>query len=251
MRAPFLCSAPLDASLAQATVKRVSRQPTILLVEDNPTHASLVERFFSRADYRVVISETGADALELMAAHSPEVVLLDLTLPAIDGFDVASEIRKVSTVPIIFLTARTSELDKIRALDLGGDDYLTKPYSLRELSARIRAVTRRTTSSGSTAILTIGPYSINWARREVTQDSSNEPISLTHKELDLLWFFATHPEEALPREYLFDKVWGSAAISSSRTLDVHVANLRKKLPGLPICTIRGTGYILAALPTAS
>lgn len=219
----------------------------LLLVEDDPTLAEIVERYFTRAGFRTVVSLTGADVVDLLLAERPDVVLMDLTLPSADGLVLASEIRKLSDVPIIFLTARTSEFDKVAALDIG-DDYVTKPFSARELEARIGAVLRRVSASEPVPpALVVAGYSVNWLRREV-RDSSGVLVMLTHKELELLWFFVNHANQALTRETLFDKVWGSAAISSSRTLDVHVANLRRKLPGLPLTTIRGTGYRLDATP---
>ncbi len=217
----------------------------ILLVEDDKVQAELVVSFFERENFNVITTMFGDPVPDLIRENNPEVILLDLKLPDVDGLEVAREVRKISNVPIIFLTARNSEIDKVLGLEIGGDDYMTKPFSLRELHARIRAVTRRSAvSSPLPSKIEAGPYLIDWSRREVRNSDSSSLIVLTSKELELLWFLATNANAALTRDQLFDKVWGSAAISSSRTLDVHVANLRRKLPGLNIITVRGTGYRL-------
>lgn len=238
----------LDMEPALST-QAEDHSPVLLLVEDDPIHVSLVAEYFSRANFEVEATELGQLAPQLVKKLNPDVVLLDVSLPDVDGFEVARQIRRFSKVPIIFLTGRDTELDKLEGFEAGADDYITKPFSLRELLARIKAVARRASKTEPTpSIIEIGPYIVDWGRREV-RVSSGYILQLTNKELELLWYFLNHPDQALERRRLFEDVWGSPDIETSRTLDVHVSNLRQKLPELVITTIRGVGYRLDTAAT--
>lgn len=233
-----------------------SDNPTdvLLLVEDDPVHAELVISYFSRLDYEVVHTVEGVPAADLVKTHHPSVVLLDINLPDVDGLEVARAIRRFSSVPIVFLTARSSEKDVLTGLALGGDDYVTKPYSLRELHARITAIGRRLSPLPTPAshVLQVGPYLLNLDARKATT-LRGVSMDLTPKEFDILWLLACHSQTVVSRTRIFDTVWNSSLPSkNSRTLDVHVGNLRKKLPHISITTIHSEGYRLeaAALPVS-
>jgi DNA-binding response OmpR family regulator len=197
------------------------------------------------AGFRVLQASSGERGLELIAQHRPVMVLLDIGLPDIDGFEVCRRIRATSTVPVLFLTARDGEIDRVLGLELGADDYVTKPFSPREVVARVRAILRRGQPSVvDAAVLDIGDgIEIDLARREVRRDGS--PVPLATREFDLLAFFAANQGIALSRQQLIDGVWGADWYGDDRTVDVHVRQLRKKLgDDLPLATVWGIGYRL-------
>ena len=213
----------------------------LLLVEDEPSVGGLVRTYLERGGYRVVWVRSGEEALVELGRHGPRLVVLDVGLPGIDGFEVCRRIRARSTVPVVMLTARDEEPDRVAGLELGADDYVTKPFSPRELAARIKAVLRRAESESRSEELALGDVTLRRDAHEVTV--GDEPVELTGKEFDLLAFLLEHPGIVFSREQLLDRVWSLSYPGGTRTVDVHVAQLRRKL-GRPelIQTVRGAGY---------
>ncbi len=220
----------------------------VLVVEDDVSIAEPLTSGLERQGYVVQWVATGADALN---APEPDLILLDLGLPDLDGQVVCRRLRERSNVPIIVVTARSDEIDRVTLLDLGADDYIVKPFGFRELTARIRAVTRRaspTTESGEpTSVLVAGPVTVDRRTRRVTVDGTE--VTLTPKEFDLLAYLAEDPGAVRTRDQILRAVWDTNWWGSTKTLDVHVASLRKKLgdPDL-IETVRGVGYRLVDEP---
>ena len=216
---------------------------TVVVVEDDPHIADLVDLYLRREGYRVLLAVDGEKGLEIFKQADPWIVILDVGLPGTrDGFDVCREIRARSTVPVLFLTARDDEVDRILGLELGADDYLVKPFSPRELVARVRAILRRTREGPAPQeVLTIDELEVDVRRREARR--AGEVVALTTREFDLLAFLANNAGLALSRQQLLDGVWGSDWYGDERTVDVHVAQLRKKLGSdLPLVTVWGVGY---------
>jgi DNA-binding response OmpR family regulator len=214
---------------------------TVLLVEDEHSIGSMTRGYLERNGYRVVWVRSGEEALAEIDRHPVRIVILDIRLPGIDGFDVARALRARSEVPILMLTARDEEPDRVAGLELGADDYLTKPFSPRELVARMKAVLRRTDGRGAEDVLTLGDVVLNRNAREVTVDGTT--VELTTKEFDLLATLLENPGIVISRDQLLDRVWGMTYPGGTRTVDVHVAQLRRKL-GRPelVRTVRGAGY---------
>lgn len=215
---------------------------TILLVEDEESIAALVRTYLERDGFRVVWAARGVEALLELERADVRLAILDLQLPDTDGFDLCRAIRDSSRLPIVIMTARDEEVDRIMGLELGADDYVTKPFSPRELVARVRAVLRRAEPAPVTDdVLVAGDVHLERAGRTVTV--AGRAVELTGKEFDLLAFLLGHPGLVMSRERLLDRVWGLEFPGGTRTVDVHVAQLRKKLdrPGL-IRTVRGAGY---------
>jgi DNA-binding response OmpR family regulator len=216
----------------------------LLLVEDDDAIGRLVKQYLEQQDgWRVVWLRSGEDALVELRRHPIRLVVLDIGLPGIDGFEVCRRIRAGSKVPIVMLTARDEEPDRVAGLELGADDYVAKPFSPRELSARIKAILRRAERTSEDEVLTAREIVLRRDSREVTVGASL--VELTSKEFDLLACFLEHPGIVLSRERLLDLVWGMTYPGGTRTVDVHVAQLRRKL-GDPegIRTVRGAGYKL-------
>jgi DNA-binding response OmpR family regulator len=217
----------------------------LLLVEDDDSIGRLVKAYLEQQDgWRVVWLRSGEEAVAELRRHPVRLVVLDIGLPGIDGFEVCRRIRAQSKVPILMLTARDEEPDRVAGLELGADDYVAKPFSPRELAARIKAILRRVDQRGEDALLTANGIVLRRDSRDVTV--GGEQIELTSKEFDLLACFLEHPGIVLSREKLLDIVWGMTYPGGTRTVDVHVAQLRRKL-GDPttIRTVRGAGYKLA------
>jgi two-component system, OmpR family, response regulator RegX3 len=214
---------------------------TVLLVEDEPSVGELVRSYLTRDGYRVVWVRSGEEALAELDRHPVRMVLLDVGLPGKDGFDVCREVRARSTVPILMLTARDEEPDRIVGLEVGADDYVTKPFSPRELVARMKAILRRVEPQAAQEVLALGDVAVNKETHDVTV--AGETVELTAKEFDLLAYFLRNAGTVLTRDLLLDRVWGVEYPGGTRTVDVHVAQLRRKLgrPGL-IRTLRGAGY---------
>ncbi len=214
---------------------------TILLVEDEPSVGELVRGYLSRDGYRVIWVRSGEEALVELDRHPFRLVLLDIGLPGKDGFEVCREMRRRSEVPIVMLTARDEEPDRIVGLEVGADDYLTKPFSPRELVARMKAIFRRTERHEHAGRLELGDVVVDRDSRDVTV--AGRPVELTAKEFDLLAFFIANTGVVVSRDMLLDRVWGQEYPGGTRTVDVHVAQLRRKL-GRPdlIRTLRGAGY---------
>ena len=213
----------------------------VLLVEDEPSVGELVRGYLARDGWTVVWVRSGEEALVELDRHPVRIVLLDVGLPGIDGFAVCSAIRTRSRVPILMLTARDEEPDRVVGLEVGADDYVTKPFSPRELVARMKAILRRAEPQPAQEVLELGDVSLNRDTHDVT--IAGRPVELTAKEFDLLAFFLANPGAVLSRDVLLDRVWGVAYPGGTRTVDVHVAQLRRKL-GRPdlIRTVRGAGY---------
>ena len=217
---------------------------TALVVEDEESIASLVRSYLERDGFNVVRAGCGREALAEVDRRPVRVVVLDIGLPDMDGFEVCKRIRNGSRVPILMLTARDEEPDRISGLELGADDYLTKPFSPRELIARVKAVLRRAEPWLDEAQLSAGDVVVERDAREVRV--AGEPVTLTAREFDLLSILLGNPDRVLTRELLLDRVWGLTFPGGTRTVDVHVATLRRKL-GRPelVQTVRGVGYKLA------
>jgi DNA-binding response OmpR family regulator len=223
------------------TVPTENRAGTVLLVEDEHSIGSMTRGYLERSGYRVVWVRSGEEALAEVDRHPIRIVVLDIRLPGIDGFDVARTLRTRSDIPILMLTARDEEPDRVAGLELGADDYLTKPFSPRELVARMKAVLRRTDGRSAEDILTLGDVVLDRNAREVAVD--DRAVELTTKEFDLLATLLENPGIVISRDQLLDRVWGMTYPGGTRTVDVHVAQLRRKL-GRPelIRTVRGAGY---------
>jgi two-component system, OmpR family, response regulator RegX3 len=221
--------------------------PKVLLIEDEEGFGQAMEYQLDREGYEVERVTDGAVGLERFRTNGADLVLLDLMLPGMAGEDVCREIRRFSGVPIIMLTARDAEIDKVVGLEIGADDYVTKPCSTRELLARMKAVLRRTTDEASTSdgVLEGGGIRLDPERFEVTVDGS--PVHLPRKEFELLELLMENAGRVLTRETLIDRVWGSDYFGDTRTLDVHIKRLRAKCEKNPhspdhLLTIRGLGY---------
>jgi len=217
---------------------------TILVVDDEQRIIDLARMYIEQEGYRVTSSTDGTDALHKILEDEPALVVLDLMLPGLDGLEVCRRVRAESDVPIIMLTARSDDIDKIVGLELGADDYLTKPFNPRELVARIKAILRRSErkSSSDSRPIQIGNLTINPQYRSVTID--DKTVELRMKEFDLLVTLAENPNIVFSRERLLDVVWGYNFAGETRTVDVHIAHLRHKLEGMSasIETVWGVGY---------
>jgi DNA-binding response OmpR family regulator len=214
---------------------------TILLVEDEEDIASLVRAYLERDGFRVVWATRGTEGLAELERNDIRLAILDLQLPDADGFDVCRAIRSTSSLPVVMLTARDEEVDRVTGLELGADDYVTKPFSPRELAARVRAVLRRVEPDETDDRLLAGDVELDRRARTVTVAGAE--VELTSREFDLLWHLALRPGIVVTRAQLLDRVWGITFPGGTRTVDVHVGQLRRKL-GRPrlIRTVRGSGY---------
>ena len=214
---------------------------SVLLVEDEENLASLVRAYLEQEGYRVIPVVTGADALRAIEAEPVRLVVLDLNLPDMDGLDVCRQIRARSSVPVVMLTARDEEADRLAGLETGADDYIGKPFSPRELVARMRAVLRRAEPHSEEELLVLGDVVLRRSAREVVV--AGLPVELRPKEFDLLAYLMQNRGAVLSRDLLLERVWGFDYAGGTRTVDVHVAQLRRKL-GRPdlIRTMRGSGY---------
>ena len=214
---------------------------TILLIEDEQSIGALVRAYLARDGYQIVWVRSGEAGLTELERHPVRLLILDVGLPGIDGFEVCRRVRMRSQVPIIMLTARDEEADRVAGLEVGADDYVSKPFSPRELAARIKAILRRAEPKARDEVLAIRDVTISRGAREV--EVAGRTVELTGKEFDLLAYFAENAGTVLSRELLLDRVWGMEYPGETRTVDVHVGQLRKKL-GRPdlIRTVRGSGY---------
>ncbi len=218
--------------------------PTLLLVDDEKNIVELERLYLEKEGYKVEAAYDGHTALEKFRSLKPAAVILDLMLPAIDGWEVCRRIRQESDVPILMLTARDQDIDKIVGLELGADDYLTKPFNPRELVARVKAIFRRVGAAPKTQRVSFGDLTIDLDRREATV--ADRMLQLRTKEFDLLAVLAQNPGIVLTRERLLEVAWGYDFAGETRTVDVHVAHLRKKLGDARtrIETVSGVGYKL-------
>ena len=223
---------------------------TILVVEDEDSFVEALTIGLKREGFRVQVARDGAEALDIFDAVKPDLVLLDVMLPKVSGIDVCRELRRRSSVPIIMVTAKGSEIDTVVGLEVGADDYVTKPYRLRELVARMRAVLRRRAGEPATAVLSgdaleVGDVALDPDRHEVV--IRGEGVQLPLKEFELLEILLANAGRVLPRDTLIDRVWGTDYVGDTKTLDVHIKRLRAKVEidsSAPtrIVTIRGLGY---------
>ena len=232
----------------------MAEKQKILIVDDDTNIAELIELYLTKECFQCMQAYDGEDALKKNTSFRPDLILLDIMLPGIDGYDVCREIRKTSTVPIIMLSAKGEVFDKVLGLELGADDYIIKPFDSKELVARVKAVLRRYQSGGtqnsssqdaeSTSetvqytdlIVSLSNYSVTYM---------GDPVEMPPKELELLYFLATHPNQVFTREQLLDRIWGYEYVVDTRTVDVHIKRLREKIkdhPSWQISTVWGIGY---------
>jgi len=227
--------------------------PLILIVEDETSIASFVAMYLKKAGYEVKVASSGTDALARASADNPSLIILDLMLPDLDGIEVCRRIRQRSDIPILMLTARDDDVDKIIGLEVGADDYLTKPFNPRELVARVKSVLRRSVPKErelENLFLEHGLLRIDSGRREVMV--GDEEVQLAPKEFDLLWELLDHRGLVLTRDQLLERVWGYTFAGDTRTVDVHVGQLRRKLgDSCPIVTVWGVGYKVSPEPKAA
>ena len=226
----------------------------VLVVEDDRTLLDVLKYNLAREGYGVVTATDGARAVELARSEHPALIVLDIMLPSLDGFEVCRILRREMTVPILMLTAKAEEIDKVVGLEIGADDYMTKPFSMRELLARIRAMLRRTemmkqemlsSKEVAPSVVRAGELEPDLARHRVS--SGGSILDLSPKEFDLLALLMSNPGRAFSRDYLLDRVWGYDYAGETRTVDVHVRWLRKKIEADPahphhLLTVRGVGY---------
>ena len=223
----------------------------ILVVEDEPALLEVLCYNFSREGYQVVTACDGADAVDKARQEKPDIIVLDLMLPKLDGLEVCRIVRRDMTVPILMLTAKVEEVDKVVGLEMGADDYVTKPFSIRELMSRVKAMLRRAAMfppyQGESGIIRVGQIEIDPARRLASVDGV--PLALKPREFDLLLFLARHRGLVFTREHLLESVWGYQYAGDSNTVDVHIYWLRNKIERDPhnpsrLVTVRGVGYKL-------
>ncbi len=219
----------------------------ILVVDDEPTLVATVKYNLEREGYSVATAADGETALKRAREDRPDLIVLDVMLPAIDGFEVCRLLRRDTSVPILMLTARTDELDRVVGLEIGADDYVTKPFSMRELMARVRALLRRSETSPSERAETLssGDLLVDLRKRQASR--RGDALVMKPKELDLLTFFLRNRGRAYTREQLLDQIWGYDFVGDTRTVDVHISWLRQKIEEIPakptrLITVRGTGY---------
>jgi DNA-binding response OmpR family regulator len=219
---------------------------TILVVDDEPIVRDVIVRYLNRDGFTTLEAGDGEDARRLIETDNPSLVVLDLMLPGVDGLELCRWIRARSDLPVIMLTARGEETDRIVGLELGADDYVTKPFSPRELAARVKTVLRRTRNATVIAEqLEFGDVVLDAASREVTK--GDRAVALTAREFDLLWFLVSHPRRVFSRDLLMDRVWGYSAALDTGTVTVHMRRLREKLEDEPaeprhLQTVWGVGY---------
>lgn len=230
----------------QVAARENSKRIRILIVEDEPAMVQGLRDNFEYEGYEVISAGDGVDGLERAIADDPDLVVLDVMMPRMSGLDVCKRLKaKRPSLPIIMLTARGQEIDKVVGLELGADDYVTKPFSIRELMARVKAVLRRVSPHGASDVYRFSDVEVNIRSNEVLRDG--QPVELSAKEFALLAYFVAHPTETLSRDRLLDAVWGYENYPNTRTVDTHIVHLRQKLEPNPeeprfILTVHGSGY---------
>jgi DNA-binding response OmpR family regulator len=238
----------MEVEKAQQQEDSGTNRPKVLVIDDEENVCELITLYFEKAGYKVICTGSGSEGIELIKTEKPDIVILDLMLPGVDGLDVCKEIRKFSNVPLIMLSARVDEVDRVLGLEIGADDYVTKPFSPRELLARVKAVLRRAAyvpSPDEQQVISLPGLSISRMSREVIV--ADKRIDLTPKEFDLLWHLASNRNRVFTREELLEQVWAYQEFyGDERTVDQHIKRLRRKIEieGSPcrIATIWGVGY---------
>ncbi len=223
----------------------MTTKPTVLVIDDDPHVLEIVSLYLGKEGFHVTTASDGEKALGCVETLVPDLIVLDLMLPGVDGLEVCRRIRKASSVPIIMLTARDEDLDKILGLELGADDYITKPFNPRELVARVKAVLRRINGRAGEEGITLGNLEVNL--QDYTVRLNRSEIPLTPRETELLYFLASRPGRVFSREQLLESVWGYEYFGDARTVDTHIKRLRHKLrpaEGWGIKTVWGVGYKL-------
>lgn len=234
----------------------MSKQQNILVVDDERTVREVVRRYLELEGFAVTEAETGPQALSLLQTHTPDLIVLDIMLPGVDGFSITRKLRNPTEyaplsiegdIPIILLTARSNEVDRVAGFEVGADDYVVKPFSPRELVARVKAVLRRSASAAGDTESPVEFDKLYLDPRSRSVSVDKEPVTLTAKEFDLLWFLVRHPRQVFTRQQLLDHVWGYEFYGDESTVTVHVRRLREKIendPGKPtyIQTVWGVGY---------
>jgi DNA-binding response OmpR family regulator len=219
----------------------------ILVVDDEPNIVELVKYNLSREGYEVITSYDGHDAVEKAKAAAPDLVVLDLMLPYVDGLEVCRVLRRDSSVPILMLTAKDTEQDRVLGLELGADDYVTKPFSPRELVARVRAILRRSSRDASPSEETVAAGGLLLDPKTHEVRLRERLVDLTTKEFDVLRLLMSHPNQVFTRDFLLEHIWGYEYFGSTRTVDMHISRLREKIEDDPVAptyimTVRGVGY---------
>ena len=228
---------------------------TILVADDHRQIASVLEEYLRKEGHTPVLAADGVEALALFEKHKPDAVLLDVMMPRLDGFAVCREIRKTSTVPIIMITARGEDFERIMGLDIGADDYIVKPFSPGEVMARLRAVLRRMGRSDAEPARAVVRGNLTVRLADYTAQVGEQEIPLTKKELEILWTLASHPGKVFTRDNLLESLWGYDYFGDTRTVDTHIKRLRAKLEaanpiGWEIKTIWGVGYRFEVIENA-
>jgi len=218
----------------------------ILFCDDDKNICELARLYLEKEGFEIILAHNGRDAVSEFERHNPNVVVLDILMPEMDGYEVCRQIRKISSVPIIFLTAKSDTFDKVLGLELGADDYMVKPFDVKELIARIRAILRRIEKNeeASANILTFENMTIDMQSYELTVKGN--VLEIPPKELNLLYFLASNPNKVFTRDQLLSNVWGYDSFVDSRTVDVHIKRIREKIDGVSdkweLKTVRGIGY---------
>lgn len=219
-------------------------KPKIMVVDDEKNICELLRLYLEKEDFDVTIVNNGSDAISLIRQEQPSLVLLDIMMPVIDGWEVCRQVREFSNVPIIMLTAKGETFDKVMGLDLGADDYIVKPFDTKEVVARVKAVLRRSSSADTEGEVRYDKLTVNIVKYELCVDG--KVIDTPPKELELLYHLAKNPNRVYTRDQLLDEVWGFEYFGDSRTVDVHVKRLREKLEGVSdqwsLKTVWGVGY---------
>jgi DNA-binding response OmpR family regulator len=234
--------------LAPGRVRARADMPTVLVVDDEAAMVDSMRYFLEREGYRVVAAGTGMEALAAAAAEHPDLIVLDIMLPDLNGFEITRRLRRTSGVPIIAVSARGEEVDKVIGLEVGADDYLVKPFGTREFIARVRAALRRGAAGAAARRLEVGPIIVDTAQRTVAV--RGRPVEMPRKEFELLRVLAERAGQVVSRRDLLEAVWGADFFGEEKTLDVHVSRLRQRLEEDPLAprlirTVRGVGYCLS------
>lgn len=230
--------------ILQSESDTAEHKPTVLLVDDEPQIIDFLRMGFSYEGFAVRVATTGPQALESITAQPPDLIILDIMLPGLDGMSIAQRIRQAHDIAIIMLTAKDDVEDRVAGLDIGADDYVTKPFAFKELMARVRAVLRRHDKYIGD-VLTFQGIKLNRATRLVTYNE--HPIELTPREFELLEFFLMHPHQVLKRDAILARIWGYNHVGDDNVIEVYVRHLREKLDDNPprlLQTVRGVGYVL-------